>query len=179
MKDYKLQGIILKTTNIFEKDKRIEIFTPTEGKVTLLAKFANTKSFKFGGKLDPLNLVECVVRKGKTFLLLLQCDLITPYPEIRQTFNTLTTGCHFLDIVRKTTVEHQENETLYNVLKQHLELLCKNAEHDDIKISFYHGFLENEGVLDHLNTPSTAHLIHLIEAYCNKPLVPPTQIVQA
>lgn len=170
MKTYVTTGIILHAKNMFEKDKRIEIFTRDLGKVCLLAKYANTKSFKFGGKLDPLTVVECHVFPGKSFDLLTQCDLVQNFSTIRSHFHPLATAFYFLDIMRKTTVEHQPNPELYDVFYHHLGQLDQGKDPIETKHHFQQQFLISEGIMDpeKCNAPETYNA--MIESYSHRPM---------
>ena len=147
MKTYHIEGIVLRNYNLFEKDKAVELLTPTKGKIKLLAKYANTTKFRFGGKLDPTTHINCTAYKGKTFDLLSQCDLIKNFPHLRNDWTTLKNSFYYLEICKKATSFEQENQPLFELLHQTLHHLNNNENQTEIKNHFHVEFLKQEGLL--------------------------------
>ena len=100
MKTFKATGIVLFNKGFFETDKLVELFTPTHGKLKCLAKSAQKPTSKMGGKVDPLNIIECIFYKGKSFNILSQAHLKSNFNTIRTHFNTLQMALHFITIIR-------------------------------------------------------------------------------
>ena len=147
MKTYKIEGIVLRTYDVFEKDKIVELMTPSKGKIKLLAKYANTSKFRFGGKLDPTTHINCSLYKGKTFDLLSSCDLIKNFPHIRSNWTSLKNSFYYLEICKKATSFEQENQPLFYLLEQTLHHLNNHEDTDQIKQQFHTEFLRLEGLL--------------------------------
>lgn len=178
MKNTKISGIILSSANMFEKDKIIELFSEKSGKVKLLAKYANTSKFKFGGKLDVGHQVSCEVYQGKTFQILTQCDLIQSYPLIRTSFNRISLCMYALDITKNITAQNQQNTTLYLALIACLEQLNQpNVDIDTIKTHFHASILMSEGLLhDIQHAPTDYEFKVAYEDYCGRKLKTPLKL---
>lgn len=177
MKNEKVTGIILSQKALFEKDKRIEIFTKSEGKKTALAKYANTKSFRFSGKLEPTNHVELILYKGRSFDIITQCTCLEHFSQIRNDFNKIALACYFIDIIRKTTAFNQANPNLFYLLLEGLSTLhTTNTPIQSIKTQFQNHFLKLEG-LHKTNTSHTdSQFEEIIHHYSGHPLKAPSFI---
>jgi len=141
-----ITGIVIRNYPIFNHDKMVELYTPSHGKIKLLAKYANTKKFRFGGSLDSTNVVKCQVYSGKTFQLLTQCDLIKSYPIFRQNYDIYCFGMYCLDSIKKGTVFDHENRELYALLENIFDEVQKGHDIQELKQVFHEQFLRIEGV---------------------------------
>ncbi|RAP34309.1 DNA repair protein RecO [Candidatus Marinamargulisbacteria bacterium SCGC AG-439-L15] len=174
MKTFKVTGIILKSKTLFEKDKMIDIFTLEKGRVRVLGKGFQTPKKVQVGRLEPFNVVTCVIQSGRQFLYCRQCDLLQAFPAIRQSYNKLMMGLFFLDIVYKASAEYQVNTSLYHLL---LSTLVELESSDDVLSvcqSFYRQFLKNEGLLYSQDQElSEFEFLRAFENYSGKILSPP------
>ena len=102
-------GIILKTQNIFEHDKLIEVFTEKNGKTKYLAKYTNRPKSKKAGILEVTNVISFVAYSSKSFKLITECNTIKTFPKIRSSFNKLSSSLHIIDVIQKSTIFEQNN----------------------------------------------------------------------
>jgi DNA repair protein RecO len=162
-KSVKLSGIVLKKTTCFEKDCMLELFTPTLGKKKLIAKHALSKSFRFGGLIEPTQIIDCELYQGKSFLILNQCKLQKSYPNLRSHFNALSIACYFITLIRHITPFDQPAPQLYQLLTTTLEQIDKHSHFDQIKQLFHTKILHHEGLLQD-DSPLTDH--HFNQLFC-------------
>ncbi len=156
MKQHAISGIVLHSKDMFEKDKIIELFTIEKGKIKCLAKYANTSSFKFGGKLEPGNIIHCQLYKGRSFDILMQCDLAKNFPGIRSSYNKITLLMYVFDTIRLATNFEQENAPLYELIDSILHVLDqKEINIEDLQHDFENNFLKTEGLLAHQSESGT------------------------
>ncbi len=178
MRNKKITGIILHSKPFFENDKLIELFSPTEGRIKLLAKYAQKRHQIFGGRLEPLNHVELVLYKGSSFQLITQCDLLTTFPTIRNRFNTLSMAFYICNIVRKATLFDQHNHALFSLLFETLQQLNQQTETSlsILQETFEKKFLETEGLLDESSHKIPLTFRSQFEAYVGEKLCQPLQL---
>jgi len=143
-KQSQLTGIVLKSSPLFDKDKRVELFTETHGKQVLLAKYAA----KYGGKLDIATIITCQLYQGRSFKIITQCDLSQYFSKLRSNFNRISLAMHFIEIIRESTQEFQSNLALYTLLKSSLNELNQTSVNPTVKAHFYTEFLKAEGLLE-------------------------------
>lgn len=146
MKTYSITGIVLSKKDIFERDKLVELFTYEEGKKTFLAKNANTKAFRFSGTLEMSNIVNLELFKGKSFHIITAAQSIQCFNKLRTSFNHIAMASFFIELIKKATVQEQENSELYTLLVETLKRCNELLPITDIKFFFYNKFLNIEGI---------------------------------
>ena len=127
-------GIILKTQNIFEHDKLIEVFTEKNGKTKYLAKYTNRPKSKKAGILEVTNVISFVAYSSKSFKLITECNTIKTFPKIRSSFNKLSSSLHIIDVIQKSTIFEQNNTPLYLLTIDTLTKLSHCKDPEQIKI---------------------------------------------
>tara|TARA_B100001113_G_scaffold350079_1_gene346573 strand:+ start:179 stop:712 length:534 start_codon:yes stop_codon:yes gene_type:complete len=172
-KSIKLSGIILKKTPYFEKDCLVELLTQKNGKKKIIAKNAFSKSFKFGGLIEPTNNIQCELYQGKTFLILNQCTLKKNYPQLHSHFNTLSLAFYCINIIRYCTPFDLPTPHLYQLLNQTLEQLKPSTPIHQVKNEFQRKILNYEGLLNNNNAISDQQFIQLFYEYTNYKLKQP------
>ncbi|MFC1770560.1 DNA repair protein RecO [Candidatus Margulisiibacteriota bacterium] len=177
MKEIQLQGIIFSSKNIFEKDKLIEVFSPDLGKCKLLAKGANSKRFRYGGRIDITNYCHFVVFKGKSFNFIKSCDILRSFLKIRKDFNKISLAFYFFDIIRKTTMYNQPNNLLFQLILDSLSALEGENEAGFLMDRFHSLFLQREGLLhDKRVNISQKEFQEIFEDYSGKRIEKPVLI---
>lgn len=172
-----VSGIVLKKQSFFEKDCLIELLTKDHGKKKIIAKQALSKSCKFGGLIEPTQVIECQLYQGKTFQLLTQCQLIHTYPHLHTHFNALSLACYCLDIIRKSTQFDLPSSELYHLLQQTLDQIHATSCYDTIKTQFQSQLLHVEGLLQENTETLSDHQFQSIFAnYTNHTIKPPVLI---
>jgi DNA repair protein RecO (recombination protein O) len=147
MKSIKTTAIVLSSKIFFEKDKRIELFSPEFGKHTALAKGALGKGKKATGVLECSNIVSLVLSPGKSFSYINQASIIKSFPNIRSSFNRISTCQYFFSIIKYGTIFNQQNETLFHLLENAVELLNATEDYTEVKGWFQYQFLAMEGLV--------------------------------
>jgi DNA repair protein RecO (recombination protein O) len=180
MKTYKVSGIVLKKQDIFEKDKTIDLFTPDKGKLRLLAKYANTKSFKFSGTLEVTNFVEVVLYVGRSFHIITQAHALKSFSKLRTSFNHIAMAVFFIDLIQKTTIQNQENKPLFDLLITSLNKLNDLEEVEQVKHYFYQNFVIIEGLSEGENRKIyDKEFQSIFESYTNQRIKFPTLLAQS
>jgi len=147
MKSIKTTAIILSSKIFFEKDKRIELFSPEFGKQTALAKGALGKGKKATGVLECSNIVSLVLSPGKSFSYINQASIIKSFPHIRSDFNRISICQYFFSIIKHGTIFNQQNQILFHLLENAVELLNATEDYNEVKAWFQHQFLSMEGLV--------------------------------
>ncbi len=125
----------------------IELLTPKLGKKKLIAKYAFSKSFRFGGLIEPTQVIDCELYQGKSMLILSQCKLRQTFPHLRSHFNVLSIAMYFISIIRNITQFDQPAPLLYQLLTTTLDAISEQSDLDHIKRGFQVKLLRYEGLL--------------------------------
>jgi len=154
---------------LYETDKRVELFTPTEGRLTVRAKGASRSQKRFGGRLEPTTILD-VQLQGGGMPLLLDCEVVTSFVTLRSSFNAISVAMYGIQACRLATVPQQPNPELYDLLVALLTTLDTMASPKTALTCFQDGFLHAEG----LSPDGT--FTHVFEAYTGQSLPPPLLI---
>jgi len=109
-------GIVLASSVIFERDKRVELITPDIGRITLIGKGAAASVRRFGGRVEPTTVIEATVRKSGALWPMSDSVVVEAFPRIRENFNRISVAMYFINLVRKMTVDYQPHPELYALL---------------------------------------------------------------
>ena len=107
-------GLIVKSKVFFEKDRIITVFTKQFGLLSVLVKGAQSKSFRYGSSIEPLNLVSMQISKGRSFYYLQSIDVLNRFTTMKKEYNRLMFAYYCLDILLLVCVSGQANERLYD-----------------------------------------------------------------
>lgn len=134
-KVYRTEGIILKHVDSGEADRILTLLTPDRGKLRAIARAARRVQSKLGGHLQPLSRCGLVLARGRNLDQIAQVQLLENFwPKELQ---LVAYAFYFLELTDAFAVEGEENQTLYELLRQslrelgrtrQLELLCRYFE---------------------------------------------------
>jgi len=153
MPSYNDQGIILKSFNLSEADKILNIYTKENGLVRCIAKGAKKPSGKFSGRTDLLYCSFFQFAKGKNLDTLCDIEQITTFPKLRSSSNLLFYGILFLDIVNNFAQEEEEESNhIFELLYSMLDELQTSKSPEIVAIRFIIQFLSLHGLKPQLET---------------------------
>lgn len=160
---YKTQGIVIKSYPFEETAKIVTLFTKDFGKISAIAKGAKRPTSKFGGRLEPLNVLDLSLAEGRNLDILSQCETIESFDGIRKNFNTLNSAFYFLKIILKATEERQKNLNLFKLLYYSLKKLNDGEDIEKTEKFFEVNFLREEGIFRKDEAPDILIGYHLGE----------------
>lgn len=118
MKTYKVEGIILKRTNLGEADKIITVFTKEEGKLKILAKSIRKITSRKAGSLELFNHVKLLLVKGKNLDIITEVVVVSDFSIWRTNLKKVGVAFYIAELVDKLTPEKQEQIRVFNLLHQ-------------------------------------------------------------
>ena len=116
MKTIKTSGLIIQSKPFFEKDRLLVVFTESLGLIRILVKGAQSKSFRYGAKIEPLTLVDLTLKKGKSFYFLISIDIQMAFLKLKKNYNCLMFMFYCCDLVKLVCVYEQVNVLMYDLL---------------------------------------------------------------
>jgi|GEM_PF-1101010 len=173
-RDFQVEGIVLSTKAFSEHDKLVELFSPSLGKIKLLAKSAYKPKSKLGASLDTLCWVHCETYRGKSFLLVKECSVKEAFFELRSSFNAISLSLYFCQIIRLSTSYEQCHSGFFDLLAKSLNLLKSHTETSIVKDFFHTEFLKLEGLIHPQSSGvNDAEFQHKFESYTGHSLPTP------
>lgn len=143
---YKTKGIVLKSRPFDESAKIITVFTKDLGKISVIAKGAKRPTSKFGGRIEPLTLLDMSIAEGRNLDILSQCETIESFRKIKNNPDLLVIALYFLRIINKSLEDRQKNLNLFKLLYIVLSKLENDEDTKDIELYFYVNYLRVEGI---------------------------------
>src|SRR3989338_9265300 len=120
---YKTQGIILQREQYGENDSRVFVYTPNFGKLELVARGTQKLSSKLAAHLEPLNLCEIMVVRGKQYDYLGTAISEEVFAGIKDDYDKTTVAGEILKLVNEVTKEKQAEQAIFLLLKEFFSIL--------------------------------------------------------
>lgn len=125
---YKEQGIVLRTIRLGEADRIVTLLTQGSGKVRAVAKGVRKTRSKFGARLEPFTHVDLLLYRGRELDIVTQAEIITPFREIRDSYERFTAGEVVLEAIDRVTEEHERSVRTFMLLLGALRQLARTGD---------------------------------------------------
>ncbi len=171
MRDFVLvTGIVLKTGNLGEYDRRLVLLTKERGKITVFARGARRQNSRFMAACTPLSFGEFKLYEGKSAYNLMDVSIKNYFEELRSNYMEACYGMYFLEIADYYGRENNDDTELLKLLYQSLRALSSHRLDNRLIRSIYEvkavcvngefpGIPDNGGFL-----ASTVYTIRYIES---------------
>jgi len=125
----KTDAIVLSRINYQETDRILNVLTPNNGKVSLIAKGSRLMKSKLSGGIELFTINKIVYLKGRSEMgTIISARLDKNFPNIITSLDLVSTGYEFLRIIDRLTESNAE-DSYYNLLDNALIAL------NDIKLN--------------------------------------------
>lgn len=129
MKEYIVtSGIILKTSNLGEYDKRLVVLTENHGKITIFARGVRRVNSKFMAAASPFVFGNFKIFPGREAYSLMDVSVTNFFDVLRQDFDISCLGMYFLEIADYYTRENNDDILMLKLLYVALRALEKIAQ---------------------------------------------------
>ncbi len=125
---YQTPAIVLQVRDLAEADRIFVVFTPQQGKTSVIAKGARRAKSRLGPYLDYFVEVTLNLTRGRSLDVVTSVTAIDPHPGLRGNLEAYAYASHFAELVRDLTQEHQEHAGVYELLSSSLALLDQGVE---------------------------------------------------
>ncbi len=125
---YQTNAIVLQARDLGEADRIFVVFTPGQGKTSVIAKGARRAKSRLGPHLDYFSEVTLNLSRGRDLDVVTGVATIDQHPGLRQDLEAYGYAAHVAELVRDLTQEHQEQPGVYELLGSSLSLLNDGVE---------------------------------------------------
>ena len=167
-----IDGIIVKKKPLFEHDCLLTIISKEQGMIRILAKYALSKKFRFGGYLDGFYRLDIEYKEGKSFNFLSQLSAIERYPKLRQSYAALMLGYYMAQVISQVVSTEYPCPEIYELFCETLAALDAGEPPERLRDSFHRHFLRIEGIEDSAITKADS-FIPSLERYLGKTIYIP------
>lgn len=171
MRDFVLvTGMVLKTGNVGEYDRRLVLLTRERGKITVFARGARRQNSRFMAACTPFSFGEFKLYEGKSAYNLMDVSVSNYFEELRSDYTGACYGMYFLEVADYYGRENNDEVELLKLLYQSLRALSNEHLHNrliryiyEMKVLCVNG--EFPGIpKDREYLPPTVYTIQYIEA---------------
>jgi DNA repair protein RecO (recombination protein O) len=120
---YKTRGIILRREPYGEDDSRVFIYTPDFGKLDLIARGTQKLSSKLAAHIEPLNLCEIMIVRGKQYDYLGSIVSEDVFFNIKNNYDKMATAGEIVKLVNDAIKEKQTEPEIFLLLREFLDFI--------------------------------------------------------
>lgn len=124
----KTKGIILRREVCRENDSRVFVYTQDFGKLELLARGTQKLSSKLAAHIEPLNLIDLMVIKGKKRDYLGSAIACNCYVEIKNDLDKIAVIGRVLNLFNRLVREGEIDQALFSLLLDFLEVFSQSKK---------------------------------------------------
>jgi DNA repair protein RecO (recombination protein O) len=124
--DFQTAALVMGSHKLSDADRVVSLFTEANGRVPTVVKGVRKVSSRFGGRLEPLSLLTVRLHQGRNLATLTAADTISTGASIRDNRNALQAGLSVIELLARTTTEHERRPRTWNLL-QRFHPLMENA----------------------------------------------------
>ncbi len=119
---------MLRRFDFGEAGKQLVVYTPAQGKVSMLAQGVKRATSKLAGHLEPLSLCFIVAVRGRNLDTVTQADTVEPFIHARMDTDRVFYALLVAELLDKFTLEHEENAALWDLLVNTLRRIDKEDD---------------------------------------------------
>lgn len=121
----KTEAILLKSTNYRETSKIITFYTRSHGKIRGIAKGVRSTKTKWGGALQSMAFLNLFFyfKENKELFLVSNAEHVKSFNSIYSDYDKMQAGYKIIELVNRTTADNQQNNQIFDLVKNSLELL--------------------------------------------------------
>lgn len=143
-RDYQTPAIVVRKTNLGEADRILTFFSPELGKIQGVVKGVRKPKSKMAGHLEFLTHSIVSFSRGKGAIDTISgAQTVDGFLPLKSDLHLSACGLYATELVNQFTMEHQENEPLFELFLETLKRLCE-AENKDLVLRFFEMQLLNE-----------------------------------
>ncbi len=120
----KVNGIVIKETDMGESGKRIVVLTREHGKMLLSVRGAKNTKKGMQAAVQLFSCCEFTLFEGRGFYSVTQADVIESFYDIRNEFERLAYGACILEITERASFEELQNNMAFDLLLRTLFVLA-------------------------------------------------------
>lgn len=129
MKSYKVEGVILRTTDFGDSNRVVTIFTRNLGKIEVNAYGCRRTRNALSGALQMFNLISAEINRGAKVDSIKEADVIKFYPNLAADLEKMSYAALFFEVVNRMTLPKFPEAGVYDLILKVLPALDeRNAE---------------------------------------------------
>ena len=124
---YRTEALILKRSDFGEADRLLTVYTPSAGKLRLLAKGVRKPTSRKAGHLELFTHSRLLVARGRSLDIITQAETIETFRPLRQTLWRAACAYYTAELLDSFSAENEENRLLFDLLLVTLKRLSRES----------------------------------------------------
>ena len=149
---FSTEAIVLSYRKLGEADRIVDLFTEQNGRVPTVVKGSRKVNSRWGGRLEPFTRLQAQLYPGRTLHTMTGADTVDTNAAIRSDPARLRAAQSVVDMICRSTPEHQRKPRTYNLLLHFLAALPESREPQVLALSAQLKMLLLAGFLPQLST---------------------------
>jgi len=128
MRTLRVEGIVIKRTNLGEADRILTILTREMGKISVKATGVRRITSRRSPHIELLNYGVLTIYKGNKFPVLVEVQSHTTFDAIKSDLTKVGFAYHICELLDGLCAENQENYAVFTLTRQVLDRLCTEED---------------------------------------------------
>ncbi len=127
---YRTEAVILRRSDYGEADRILTLFTPSYGKLRVIAKGTRKTKSRLAGHLELFMRVQVLLATGRNLDIVTQAQIVEPYKQLHDDLPRLSYAYYVSELLDKLTGDQEENRPAYDLLVATLAALDRSVVPD-------------------------------------------------
>lgn len=119
-----MKALVMGSHKFGDADRVVSFFTDELGRVPVVVKGVRKVKSHFGGRLEPLTLLAVRLHEGRNLYTLTAADTMATGAASRDYREGLQAGLSFIELLARTTTEHERRPRTWNLVTRFLPQLA-------------------------------------------------------
>ena len=119
----KVRSVVLSSRPLGEADRIVRLFTRELGRVDAVVKGVRKTTSRWGGRLEPFNVVDLLLHPGRSLYTVTQAQLVDVFAHLRADREGLSAAAIVCEAAAGLTPEHEPEERVFALLRNTLREL--------------------------------------------------------
>jgi len=157
-RNYQTEAIVIKKTKLGEADSILTFYTPHLGKIQGFARSLRKPKSKLAGHLELLTHSQVSFTRGKNLDTITGSQTINSFLPLKSDLWLTSCGLYVAELVNQFTAEQQENYSLFQLMLETLNQLCRANDKELVLRYFELHLLDSVGYRPQLRECVACHL---------------------
>jgi len=127
---YQTEAIVIRKTKLGEADTILTLYTPRLGKIQGFAKSLRKTKSRMAGHLELLTHSLVSLARGRNIDTITGSQTINSFLPLKTDLDLTSYGLYVIELVNQFTPEHLENDSVFELLKETLDSLCRSDDRE-------------------------------------------------
>lgn len=128
MRNFKVEGIVIKRKNFGEADRILTVLTEKGEKIQVKAAGVRKLISRRSPHVELLNYSLLTLYKGKGFPILIEAQTLGSFPSIKSNLIKIGFAYHICELIDGLCPDNQENAAVFDLFKSTLDYLTKEQD---------------------------------------------------